>query len=134
MSVMVKSTVVNIDTRLVKEHGEQRAIEDIPLVTVHLFGQDFRIHQSLNLWNLLSIGDENDSAAIVRTMINAVHREDVKDFKNALARQADLGAERLLTILGAIVEAASDDHPTQPSSASRRTTPKRTGRALSAAN
>ncbi len=126
-----KAAARSIDAIVRKEHGDHTDKEYGYTERV-VFGETVRIRKAINIMNLLSIGDERDTAAVIRTMTNMLHEDDQRVFRGAYARQAEITGEELMIILREFVETASDENPSDTSSGSRRITAKRTGRALSA--
>ncbi len=127
----VKTTPRSIDAIVRKEHGDHTD-KEFDYAKVVVFGEEVRIRKAINIMNLLSIGDERDTAAVIRTMVNMLHEDDQRVFRGAYAKQAEITGEELMIVLREFVEAASDENPSDTSSGSRRITAKRTGRALSA--
>ena len=122
-------TVINLDAELIDEFGPRKSIEDFEVVTINLFDEEIRIVKTVNILNLLSIGQDGDTGAIVTALTNFVHPDDRRAFKNAYARQLSISGDELLKILTRVLEVAADDNPTGSSSASRRTTPRKTAKA-----
>ncbi len=126
-----KSAPRSIDAVVRKEHGDH-SDKEYEYAKVVIFNEEVRIRKAINIMNLLSIGDERDTAAVVRAMTNMLHEDDQRTFRGAYAREAEITGEELMTYLREFVEAAADENPSDTSSGSRRITAKRTGRALSA--
>lgn len=131
------SNVVNLDVEYEKEHGDQ---EPIDYVTVQAFGEEFRVSKKQNVMNLLfaTDGDEKDqSAAIVRAFIGAVHADDQKRLKKAIGSQQHFTGEDLMWWLERLLQIAAEDNPSPSRGGSRGsgTSSKRTtARKRSAAN
>lgn len=120
---------INLDDELREEFGPPKLVEDLEIANITIFGEDLRIVKAVNILNLLSIGQEGDTGAIVTALTNFVHPDDRRRFKNAYARQISITGDELLKILTRVLEVAADDNPTGSSSGSSRTTAKRTAKA-----
>jgi hypothetical protein len=124
--VTARKTTVNIDDMLAKEFGTEEVA--VPTKTVTLFREDFTIRCDVNAFNIMNVmsGDEEEqAAAIAKTMVNIVDGPDRPRFKRVLGSQPNLTADKLLKVFAALVEAAGDAHPTDSSPGSKRSTQRK---------
>ena len=128
--------LVDVDALLAAEGLQLRVIEDIPTFPMKVFGNTYRVIKAINSLALLmsDSGDTDDTAKMVKSIINMIHEDDRKDFKAAYAAQPEITGEQLGLIIRSMVEGASGVHPSSSQSDSGRTASKSTSRQLSAAS
>lgn len=126
MRVMANLKLIDLDAEL----GD----DDTPVHTrpFKLFGRTWTLLCDLNTFALSDLAT-GEPAAIVRFLNSVVIDEEREDFRNSLASQPNLTAERLGKILTTLVEAATE-RPTTLASVSGSTAPKRTSPRKSAAS
>lgn len=107
---MANPKVLNLDAEL----GE--STDPVNTRPFKLFGRDWTLNCDLNTFALSDLAT-GEPAAIVRFLTSIVTEDQRDDFRNALASQPNLSAERLGKIITALVEAATE-RPTTPPSAS----------------
>lgn len=125
--------VVDVDALLASEGLQLRVIEDIPTFPMKIFNATFRVVKAVNSLALLMAdsGDTDDTAKMVRSIINMIHPDDRKEFRDAYAAQAEITGEQLGFIIKSMVEGAAGTHPSTSQSDSGRTASRSTSRQLS---
>lgn len=125
--------LVDVDALLASEGLQLRVIQDIPTFPMRIFGNTYRVIKAINALALLMAdsGDTDDTAKMVKSIINMIHEDDRKDFKAAYAAQPEITGEQLGLIIRSMVEGASGVHPSTSQSDSGRTASRSTSRQLS---
>jgi hypothetical protein len=115
---------IDIDALLAERFPD----EDTPvaLVPAVIAGQSFMIRQDINAYQLASLQDpDRVAAAMTQILLNAVEEDERERLVKTLGSIPRLSVEKLGFIFNAVLEAAAGGTPTQSSSGSRRTTPKK---------
>jgi len=100
--------------------------------SVDVLGETFRLNSSPNAFLGLQVtADPEDTASLYFFLINLIHEDDQRDFKNHMARQAHLSGEDLGKIITDVLQAVADPNPTGTSSGSSRSAARTGGKALS---
>jgi hypothetical protein len=129
--------LIDIDAILREKFGADDDQPAIATVPIKILDEEFKVQKDLNAFNLLQLGNLEDTSVIIKMMVNAVVPDERPRFKSTLGGASGLTAEKLLAIFQAMVEAASttpggSPRPTDSSSASKAGTPKRGAKQLSA--
>lgn len=105
---MATPKILDLDAQL---GGDDQPANTRPF---RLFGRDWTLNCDLNAFALSDLAT-GEPAAIVRFLTSVVVEDQREDFRNALAAQQNLSAERLGAIITALVEATSERPTTPPS-------------------
>lgn len=117
---MTKKT---IDLNYLLEDDDDEPVERVP---VDIAGEEFMISQDVNAFQLARLGDPDQVAqAMTQILLGAVAEEDRDRLVKTLGSIPRLKATKLAKLFNGVLEAASGGTPTQSSSGSRRTTPKK---------
>jgi len=127
---------VDVDAILKEKGLGPRDLDDIPTANMTIFGEDFRVLQTVNVLSILMFNDDDEKATAdaVRQIIGLVHDDDQGRFRAAYAAQRDLSGAALNEIIGAMLRLASAPNPSTSQPASGRTVKATTSRPLSAAD
>jgi hypothetical protein len=118
---MVKQAI-DIDALLADDEDDG----PIPTVPVIIGGESFLIRQDINAFQLARLSDPDYvAAAMTSILLGAVAEDERERLVKTLGSIPKLSATKLAKIFNAVLEAAAGGTPTQSSSGSRRTTPKK---------
>ena len=116
---------IDIDARLSEKFGDAPRKEP-KTVPIKLFGEEFRVVQDVNAWDMLQLVNPDTTVqAVAAIFTHIIHEDDVARFSSVMGRQRGMNDEEMMLIFTAVVEAAASGHPTDSSSGSRRTTQKK---------
>lgn len=121
-SSVSKKGDVDLDAILAEKGLTPKLVEDIETFHLTIFGETVRVMKTTNIFNLMMFGsdDNDDTARSVKSIIEMVHPDDQRRFKNALAKVADLNADVLTEIISAMLSGATGVNPTTSPSGSGR--------------
>ena len=100
--------------------------DEVPVREVILFGRTWNVRLDVNAYAITAFG-VGDVKGVLAFLDNAVIDDEREAFRNAIASAKGLTAERLLAIMNALLEVASERPTTSPSDSSRGRQTKRTG-------
>lgn len=115
-----------IDLDSIIRADREAALDAAKYVKIKVFGEEYRITTSPNIYTSLAAGT-GDPVAIASLITNVLHEDDRDAFTKALMNAEGISAEVLLKMLNSMLEAVSE-RPTKSSSGSstgRKASPAR---------
>jgi hypothetical protein len=105
-----------IDLDSIIRADREAAVDSAKYVKMKVFGNEYRITTSPNIYTSLAAGT-GDPVAIANLITNVLHEDDRDSFTKELMNAAGISAEVLLKMLNAMLEAVAE-RPTKSSSGS----------------
>jgi hypothetical protein len=115
-----------IDLDSIIRADREAAVDSAKYVKIKVFGSEYRITTSPNIYTSLAAGT-GDPVAIASLITNVLHEDDRDAFTKALMSAEGISAEVLLKMLNTMLEAVAE-RPTKSSSGSssgRKASPAR---------
>lgn len=107
--------------------------EVVPTMTVRMFGREWNLNSSVNVFNVASFMASFDATTIHAYIKGLVAEDQWDEFSVELSKVKNLDLEKLMKIINAMTEAIAE-RPTTPPSGSRSGPTKRTSSPRSAAS
>lgn len=116
---------IDITAYIKDQTGYDPKTEVVTYEEIDLFDESFRIITEVNVANLLMMGDNEDTAALIKGLARFVHPDDRSAFKTLIAGLPNFDADDLLALIQGITSVASEGKAPTSSGASSRGTRSR---------
>lgn len=125
--------VISLTEYVQQESGYDPDVEVVKYVTTEFYGLEFRVQTGgMNVWNALSLGSDDDTAAITKGVLRVVHPEDRSAFMSHVATLPNFDVKALIPMINGIVSIAAEGKAPTLSGGSSRTTRQKAVTARSA--
>lgn len=127
--------VISLTDYVKRESGYDPDAIIVKYKKAEFYGLTFRVQVSgMNIFNALSLGDGEDGAAVIQSVLRMIHPDDRAAFKTHVAALPDYDVKVLIPTISALISLASEGKVPTSSGASSRTTPRKAVASRSAAD